>query len=184
MAQAPATRTNGSRPVEEPGPETAETNANDTPDTAGPDGKTRRGVLIGAGLAGVAGLAAACGGESEDAGGGGGDSGGEGGDGGGGGGGGAGAALARTSEIPVGGGKIFKDQKVVVVQPAQGQFKAYDATCTHRGCSVESIADGMIDCPCHGSKFKIADGSVASPPAEEGLPEKQITVQGDQITLA
>jgi nitrite reductase/ring-hydroxylating ferredoxin subunit len=172
MAQAPASRTDGSRP-DHAGPAPAGTNAADTPDPVTPDGRTRRGLLLGAGLAGVAGLAAACGGGDS----GGGDSGGEGGGTGGStGGGAAGAALARTSEIPVGGGKIFKDQKVVVCQPTQGQFKAYDSTCTHRGCSVESVAGGMIDCPCHGSKFKITDGSVASPPAED--------VQGDQITLA
>jgi nitrite reductase/ring-hydroxylating ferredoxin subunit len=176
MAQAPAERTDDSR-QDDTGPAPAGTTANGAPNQAAPDGKTRRGVLLGAGLAGVAGLAVACGGGDDS---GGGDGGGDGG----GGGGAAGTALARTSEIPVGGGKIFKDAKVVVVQPAQGQFKAYDSTCTHRGCSVESIAGGTIDCPCHGSKFRIADGSVASPPAEEPLKEKQITVQGDQITLA
>ena len=142
-------------------------------------GNTRRGVLLGAGLAGVAGLAAACGGSD-----GGGDTGGSGGSGGGGAGGGAGGALASASEIPVGGGKVFEDAKVVVCQPAQGEFKAYSAACTHKGCSVDSVSGGMINCPCHGSKFKIADGSVASPPADKPLEEKQITVQGDQILLA
>ncbi|WP_395106375.1 Rieske (2Fe-2S) protein [Actinomadura sp. SCN-SB] len=160
MAQAPASRTDGSEAADDADP--------------APGGETRRGLLIGAGLAGVAGLAAACGGGGGGDDSGGGDSGG----------GAAGTVLARTSEIPVGGGKIFKDRKVVVVQPVQGQFKAYEATCTHRGCSVESVADGMIDCPCHGSKFKITDGSVASPPADEPLPEKGINVQGDQIMLA
>jgi Rieske Fe-S protein len=182
MSQAPAARTDGTEPAPDSGgPAPAGTNASG-PD--GSEGRTRRGLLIGAGLAGVAGLAAACGGEGGDTGGGtGGRTGGEGG-GATGGGGAGGAVLASTTEIPVGGGKVFKDQKIVVVQPTQGQFKAYDATCTHRGCSVESVRGGLIDCPCHGSQFKIADGSVARPPAEEGLPEKQITVQGDRITLA
>jgi nitrite reductase/ring-hydroxylating ferredoxin subunit len=184
MAQAPAQRTDGSQPVDEAGSAPAGTNATGLPDPAAPDGKTRRGLLIGAGLAGVAGLAAACGGSGDD---GGGDSGGSGGGSGGssaGSGGAAGTALAKTSDIPVGSGKIFKEQKVVVVQPAQGQFKAYDATCTHRGCEVGSVSGNTIDCPCHGSKFKISDGSVASPPATESLKEMQINVQGDQITLA
>lgn len=140
-----------------------------------PAGGSRRGLLIGAGLAGVAGLAAACGGSS-----GGGDSA----DGGGGGGGGGGGALASTGDIPVGGGKVFESEKVVVTQPTQGEFKAFSATCTHRGCTVGSVSGGTINCPCHGSKFKISDGSVARPPADRPLEEKKITVQGGKISLA
>ncbi|MEU6353913.1 Rieske (2Fe-2S) protein [Streptomyces sp. NPDC047072] len=96
----------------------------------------------------------------------------------------AGTELAKTSEIPVGGGKIFKDEKVVVTQPKEGEFKAYSSTCTHQGCQVSSVSGGTINCPCHGSKFKIADGSVANPPANKPLPEQQITVKGDSIELA
>ncbi|MEV3926668.1 Rieske (2Fe-2S) protein [Actinomadura coerulea] len=43
---------------------------------------------------------------------------------------------------------------------------------------------GTINCPCHGSKFKITDGSVASPPADEPLAEKKVTVQDGKIMLA
>ncbi len=50
-----------------------------------------------------------------------------------------GAALGATADIPVGGGKIFNDQKVVVTQPEAGQFKAFSAVCTHQGCIVSSV---------------------------------------------
>ena len=96
----------------------------------------------------------------------------------------AGGALAKTADIPVGGGTVFKDQKVVVTQPAAGEFKAFSAVCTHAGCTVGSVSDGTINCPCHGSKFKIADGAVANGPADKPLPAQQIKVEGDQITLA
>ncbi|MFM9447792.1 Rieske (2Fe-2S) protein [Streptomyces acidiscabies] len=91
--------------------------------------------------------------------------------------------LARTSDIPVGGGKIFKDQKVVVTQPVKGEFKAFSAVCTHQGCTVATVADGTIDCPCHKSMFGIADGAVKGGPAPRPLPAKEITVKGDTITL-
>ncbi|MGY4769726.1 Rieske (2Fe-2S) protein [Kribbella sp. CWNU-51] len=94
----------------------------------------------------------------------------------------AGAGLAATSEIPVGGGKVFGDAKVVVTQPTSGQFKGFSAVCTHQGCIVADVADGTINCACHGSKFKIADGSVANGPASRPLPAADITVQGGQIT--
>jgi Rieske Fe-S protein len=96
----------------------------------------------------------------------------------------AGTELARTSEIPVGGGKIFKDEKVVVTQPKQGEFKAFSTICTHQGCQVTSVSGGTINCPCHGSKFNITDGSVANPPADQPLPEKQVKVSGGSIELA
>ncbi|MEU0414279.1 Rieske (2Fe-2S) protein [Streptomyces griseorubiginosus] len=96
----------------------------------------------------------------------------------------AGTELAKTSEIPVGGGKIFKDEKVVVTQPKKGEFKAFSDICTHQGCQVTSVSDGTINCPCHGSKFNITDGSVANPPANRPLAEKQIKVSGDSIELA
>ncbi|KUO11160.1 Rieske (2Fe-2S) protein [Streptomyces sp. DSM 15324] len=95
----------------------------------------------------------------------------------------AGGALAKTTDIPEGGGRIFSAEKVVVTQPAKGDFKAFSAVCTHQGCTVGSVANGTINCPCHQSQFRIADGSVASGPATKPLPAKQITVQGDTITL-
>ncbi|MFD4510494.1 Rieske (2Fe-2S) protein [Streptomyces sp. NPDC058457] len=95
----------------------------------------------------------------------------------------AGKVLAQTSEIPEGGGTIFKDQKVVVTQPAKGEFKAFSAICTHMGCTVNQVTDGTIDCPCHGSKYHIADGSVAHGPATRPLPAESITVSGNSITL-
>jgi Rieske Fe-S protein len=95
-----------------------------------------------------------------------------------------GAALAATADIPEGGGKVFADQKVVVTQPTAGEFKAFSATCTHQGCAVKGIADGLINCPCHNSNFSITDGSVKSGPAKEPLPAVPITVSGDSITLA
>ncbi|MGW7268113.1 Rieske (2Fe-2S) protein [Streptomyces sp. NPDC054842] len=92
-----------------------------------------------------------------------------------------GEELARTTDIPVGGGKIFKEQKIVVTQPEEGDFKAFSAICTHSGCTVGSVSDGTINCPCHGSKFRVEDASVADGPAPRPLPAEKITVTGDSI---
>ncbi|MGW1809369.1 Rieske (2Fe-2S) protein [Streptomyces sp. NPDC002078] len=95
-----------------------------------------------------------------------------------------GAALAKTSGIPQGGGKVFKDQGVVVTQPAAGTFKAFSSKCTHQGCAVGSVANGVIVCPCHNSHFSAEDGSVKQGPATQPLPAAKITVSGDEIKLA
>jgi Rieske Fe-S protein len=92
-------------------------------------------------------------------------------------------ALASTSDIEVGGGTIFPDDQVVVTQPSAGEFKCFSAVCTHQGCIVSSVADGHINCECHGSAFSVADGSVVNGPATQPLAEEQITVDGDAITL-
>jgi len=101
-----------------------------------------------------------------------------------GGGGGNADALASTSDIEVGGGTIFADEQVVVTQPNEGEFKAFNSTCTHQGCQVESVSDGTIHCPCHGSSFSIEDGSVQGGPASSPLEEVSISVEGDSIVLA
>lgn len=95
-----------------------------------------------------------------------------------------GKELAKKSGIPVGGGKVFTAEKVVVTQPAAGEFKAFSAVCTHQGCLVDKVADGTIDCPCHGSRFRIADGSVERGPAGRPLPAASITVTADAVLLS
>jgi nitrite reductase/ring-hydroxylating ferredoxin subunit len=95
-----------------------------------------------------------------------------------------GQELAKTSDIPVGGGKIFKDEEIVVTQAEQGEFKGFSAICTHQRCTVARVSDGTINCVCHGSKFHVADGSVAQGPATRPLPAEQIRVEGNSIRLA
>jgi Rieske Fe-S protein len=90
----------------------------------------------------------------------------------------------RTGDIPVGGGTVYAGRQVVVTQPGKGEFKAFSAICTHAGCTVGQVADGTIDCPCHGSEFSIRDGSVVRGPATQPLPEKQVTVKGDRIRVS
>ena len=91
--------------------------------------------------------------------------------------------LAKTSEIPVGSGKIFADAETVITQPTAGEFKAFSSICTHQQCPVAEVTD-TINCKCHGSKFSIADGSVVSPPAETPLAAKTVTVNGDTVSVA
>lgn len=95
-----------------------------------------------------------------------------------------GNALAKTSEIPVEGGKVYPEQQVVVVQTEAGSFKAFSAICTHMRCTVSGVEDGSIICRCHQSRFSVTDGSVQSGPAPAPLPERAITVEGDSIILA
>jgi Rieske Fe-S protein len=93
-------------------------------------------------------------------------------------------AIGKTSEVPVGSGKIFAADKVVVTQPTAGDFKAFSAVCTHQGCVVADIKGEDIDCTCHGSKFSIADGSVLQGPATKPLESLKVSVKGGEITVS
>jgi Rieske Fe-S protein len=92
--------------------------------------------------------------------------------------------LASTSDVPVGGGKILTDKKIVITQPHAGTFDAFTAVCTHQGCIVTTVSGGTINCPCHGSKFSIANGSVVNGPASSPLAPVSIKVQGTSIIQA
>lgn len=92
--------------------------------------------------------------------------------------------IARTTDIPVGGGLIIAKEKIVVTQPEQGSFHAFRAVCTHSGCPVSAISKGAILCPCHGSTFDMADGSVLGGPATTGLYARQIEIHGDSVMIA
>jgi len=92
--------------------------------------------------------------------------------------------LAKTSEIPINGGTVYADQGVVVTQPTSGVFKAFSSTCTHKGCALAGVTDGVITCKCHGAAFALVDGSVQSGPAKRPLEAKSIKVDGDTIMMA
>jgi Rieske Fe-S protein len=95
----------------------------------------------------------------------------------------AGTVLGAASDIPVGGGKIYATAKVVVTQPARGQYKAFSAICTHVGCTMSEVADGTIDCPCHGGQFKITNGAVVAGPPPGPLPARPVKVVNGQVVL-
>jgi len=81
-----------------------------------------------------------------------------------------------TSKVPVGGGVILADADYVVTQPSKGSYKAFSKICTHQGCPVAEVRDGVIHCNCHGSEYSIKDGSVTKPPAPKPLAEAKTKV--------
>lgn len=96
----------------------------------------------------------------------------------------AGQTLTSTGDVPVGGGTIVDEYQVVVAQPEEGTFRAFSTSCTHEGCPVDTVEDGEIVCPCHNSRFSVADGSPLSGPAQAALQEFDVEVEGDEIVIA
>lgn len=89
-----------------------------------------------------------------------------------------GQVLAATADIPVGSGKVVGD--TVITQPTAGVFEGFVARCTHAGCTLPSVADGRLDCPCHGSQFGL-DGAVLRGPALAPLAPVAVKVRGADV---
>lgn len=91
--------------------------------------------------------------------------------------------IGSTADVPVGGGTIVADAEIVLTQATEGEFKAFSGVCPHMRCLVTSVDQGTIKCPCHGSAFSIADGSVVAGPAPAPLTEMKIAIDGDSISI-
>ncbi len=87
---------------------------------------------------------------------------------------------------------LNKEQKVYIVRAKEGYFYSVSAVCTHLGCITNWKSEqGIIACPCHGSKFT-KEGKVIEGPAPRPLPrfsmslddQGQIIVDKSQIVSA
>jgi nitrite reductase/ring-hydroxylating ferredoxin subunit len=96
----------------------------------------------------------------------------------------ASGTIGKTSEIPVGGAKIFTAERVLVSQPGKGEFKAFSTICTHEQCVITQLEGDEIECGCHHSRFRVADGSVAKGPANKPLSELKVTVSGNNLSVS
>lgn len=95
----------------------------------------------------------------------------------------AGSRLAALTDIPAGGGLILDDAGVVLTRDDAGQVRAFSATCTHQGCMVSSIEDGVLVCPCHLSRFDLTTGEPVSGPATQPLPPVAVEVRGEDVFI-
>ncbi|MFB7270302.1 Rieske (2Fe-2S) protein [Streptomyces sp. NPDC056244] len=89
--------------------------------------------------------------------------------------------LGAADEVPVGGAKLYREQRLVVSRPAPDEYRAFSAQCTHAGCLLEKLEGTVGDCPCHGSKFDVTTGEAVHGPATVPLPKVPVTVEGGKL---
>jgi Rieske Fe-S protein len=89
--------------------------------------------------------------------------------------------LAPLTDIPAGGGVILTADLIVLVREPNGSVKGFSAVCTHQGCTVNAIQNGIISCPCHGSQFNALTGAVVAGPAPRPLPSIPVVVRGSAV---
>jgi Rieske Fe-S protein len=95
----------------------------------------------------------------------------------------AGELLAELSDVPAGGGIVIASKGVVLTRIAS-VMRGFSSICTHEGCTLATVAQGTIDCPCHGSRFSAATGAVVHGPATRALPVIDVAVRGAEVYRA
>ncbi|MCL5774182.1 MAG: ubiquinol-cytochrome c reductase iron-sulfur subunit [Firmicutes bacterium] len=87
-----------------------------------------------------------------------------------------------VSEIPAGKSKeLLYGNTAVLVINVKGEFKAFNAKCTHLGCIVKwSESKGVFICPCHNGTFD-TNGNVVSGPPPRPLGRIAVQVKEDKI---
>ncbi|PYG00653.1 Rieske Fe-S protein [Georgenia satyanarayanai] len=94
-----------------------------------------------------------------------------------------GERLVSLDEVPVGESvsvRTSEGAEVVVTRVSEEEVVALSAVCTHQGCTVVREAEDL-SCPCHGSRFAVADGAVLQGPAEEPLPRVEVRVESGAV---
>lgn len=89
--------------------------------------------------------------------------------------------LGAADAVPVGGAKLYREQRLLVSCPAEGQYRAFSAQCTHAGCVLDKIVANEGNCPCHGSRFDVTTGKALLGPATVPLPEVQIKAENGNL---
>jgi nitrite reductase/ring-hydroxylating ferredoxin subunit len=95
-----------------------------------------------------------------------------------------GTLSVAAADTPVGGATYYGGAEVVVTQPTEGDYRAFDATCPHQGCATSSFDDGVLVCPCHGSQFDPSSGEVVRGPAETGLTARTAILDGTDVVIS
>lgn len=64
-------------------------------------------------------------------------------------------------------------------------FSAIAATCPHAGGPLDegALANGIVECPWHGSRFRLRDGRVLTGPATVNAPRYEVRVRDGQVEL-
>lgn len=93
---------------------------------------------------------------------------------------------SKTSEVSDGRIKSFDvtGKKIAIARVGE-EFFAIDDTCTHAQCSLGEgfLIDYEVECPCHGSRFDVTNGSVRILPATIPIKTYELKIEGDDILV-
>ena len=94
--------------------------------------------------------------------------------------------VAHVNELKENSMKLLHiNGKRIVLALTESGFVAFDDRCPHKGGSLAggSMMCGTVQCPWHGSQFKVKDGAVTAGPAKEKIDVFPVTVEGSDVYL-
>jgi thiosulfate dehydrogenase [quinone] large subunit len=92
-----------------------------------------------------------------------------------------GTTLTTLKSLESAGSFTFTDPSTgdpgVLISLGNGKIAAFDAVCTHAGCTVEYVEQyGALLCPCHGAAFDATTGEALQGPTDTPLAKLPITI--------
>lgn len=77
----------------------------------------------------------------------------------------------------------FGSEPALLVRTEGGELRAFSATCTHLGCTVNyEPGSKVIWCPCHNGMFDLHGRNIGGPPPRP-LPEYKVNLRNGKIVV-
>jgi nitrite reductase (NADH) small subunit len=93
--------------------------------------------------------------------------------------------VCRANEVPEGEGKTLEvNGRLIALFRTGGQYHAIDDVCPHMGASLSGgyVENGIVTCPWHAWRFRLADGAWADNPRIK-IGSYAVQVVGDEIQV-
>lgn len=94
--------------------------------------------------------------------------------------------VGKLSEIPPNSGKIFKfgTKPGILIHTAEGELRAFQATCSHLDCTVQYKPEWkLIWCACHNGRYNLEGINISGPPPRP-LVVYEVHVKDDEIHVS
>ncbi len=95
--------------------------------------------------------------------------------------------LKDAEKLPSGSALMFKfgARPSMLIHQKDGQWTAFDAVCTHLGCTVQFQPEhDIIHCACHGGRYDPQTGKNVSGPPPRPLKKYVVKVAGADVVVS
>ena len=80
---------------------------------------------------------------------------------------------------------LFGSRPSLLIHHQDGSFVAFDAVCTHLGCTVRfEPQNNRIFCPCHGGTYDMNSGAVIAGPPPKPLRSYRVEVTDGNVVVS